>query len=49
MLISEQIVPGEKIYYLNLILQAKNTEQWDLKRYRIAFNRNGIQKIETFE
>jgi hypothetical protein len=44
-----RIVPGEKIYYLNLILQAKNGEQWDFKRHRIVFNRNGIQKIETFE
>lgn len=44
-----KIVPGEKIYYLNLILQAKNAEQWDFKRYRIVFNRNGIQKIETFD
>ncbi len=43
-----KIVHGEKIYYLNLILQAKNREQWDLKRYRIVFNRNGIQNIETF-
>lgn len=44
-----KIVHGEKIYYLNLILQAKNRVQWDLKRYRIIFNRNGIQKIETFD
>ncbi len=44
-----QIVPGEKIYYLNMILQAKEAEQWDYKRYRIVFNRKGIQKIETFE
>lgn len=42
------LVPGEKIYYLNLILQAKEAEQWDYKRYRIVFNRKGIQKIETF-
>ncbi len=44
-----KIVHGEKIYYLNLILQAKNREQWDLKRYRIVFNRNGIQNIESFD
>jgi len=42
------LVPGEKIYYLNLILQAKEAEQWDYKRFRIVFNRKGIQKIETF-
>ncbi len=44
-----KIVPGEKIYYLNMIVQAKEVEQWDYKRYRIVFNRKGIQKIESFE
>jgi len=43
------IVAGEKIYYLNLILQAKDADLWDYKRYRIVFNRKGIQKIETFD
>lgn len=43
-----KLVQGEKIYYLNLILQAKEAEDWDYKRYRIVFNREGIQKIETF-
>jgi hypothetical protein len=43
-----KIVPGEKIYYLNMILQAREAEQWDYKRYRIIFNRKGIQKIESF-
>jgi hypothetical protein len=43
------IVPGEKIYYLNLILQAKEAEHWDYKRYRVVFNRKGIHKIETFD
>jgi hypothetical protein len=44
-----KIVPGEKIYYLNMIVQAKELEQWDYKRYRIVFNRKGIHKIEAFE
>jgi len=44
-----KIVPGEKIYYLNMILQAKESEQWDYKRFRIVFNRKGIQKIESFD
>jgi len=43
------IVPGEKIYYLNLILQAKEDDHWDYKRYRVVFNRKGIHKIETFD
>lgn len=43
-----KIVSGEKIYYLNMILQAREDEQWDFKRYRIIFNRRGIHKIESF-
>jgi len=43
-----KIVNGEKIYYLNLILQAKVDDHWDYKRYRIIFNRKGIQEIETY-
>ena len=46
---SIEIIPGEKIYYLNLILQARDELQWDYKRYRVVFNRKGIQKIESFE
>jgi hypothetical protein len=42
------IVPAEKIYYLNLILQIKEGEQYNNKRYRVVFNRKGIQKVETF-
>jgi len=43
-----KIVKGEKIYYLNLILQAREDAHWDYKRYRIVFNRKGIQEIESF-
>lgn len=43
-----KIVNGEKIYYLNLILQAKEDDHWDYKRCRIIFNRKGIQEIESF-
>ncbi len=42
-------ISGEKIYYLNLILQIQEEEQWGYKRYRVVFNRKGIQKIETFD
>ena len=43
-----KIVQGEKVYYLNMILQAKEGESWEYNRYRILFNRKGIHKIETF-
>ena len=46
---SIEIIPGEKIYYLNLILQAREELIWGYKRYRVVFNRKGIQKIESFE
>ena len=42
------IVKGEKIYYINLILQFKNEEQSEYKRFRIVLNRKGISEIETF-
>ncbi|HRY97902.1 MAG TPA: hypothetical protein P5550_02490 [Bacteroidales bacterium] len=43
-----RIVKGEKIYYLNLVLEFRNEAQHDYKRYRIAFNRKGIRELEQF-
>ncbi|MCC8035125.1 MAG: hypothetical protein LIO77_04220 [Rikenellaceae bacterium] len=37
---------GEKIYYLNIILQLKHATQEDYKRYRVVFTRNGIKELE---
>ncbi|MDD3744336.1 MAG: hypothetical protein PHX54_11990, partial [Lentimicrobiaceae bacterium] len=45
---SLQTVEGEKIYYINFILQFKHEDQSEYKRYRIVLNRNGISEIETF-
>lgn len=42
-----KIIKGEKMYYLNFILQMQHDSQFSLKRYRISFNRNGIKKIEN--
>jgi hypothetical protein len=42
------IVQGEKIYYMNLVLQLHNENQTDFLRYRLAFNRNGLRGIEKF-
>lgn len=43
-----RIVKGEKIYYLNMILEFRNEDQLEYKRYRIAFNRKGIRDLESF-
>ena len=44
-----EIIEGEKLYYLNFIIEKKNDTQNETKRYRIAINRNGIQKIQKFD
>jgi len=41
-------VKGEKMYYINLIIQFRNEGQSEYKRYRIVMNRKGIREIETF-
>ena len=43
-----EVIDGEKLYYLNFVVELKNVHQNDLKRYRIALNRNGVKKIQTF-
>jgi hypothetical protein len=42
-------IQGEKIYYLNLIMQLKSEEHTAYRRYRVAFNRNGIVDLEFFK
>ena len=42
-------IQGEKIYYLNLIMQMKSEEHTAYRRYRVAFNRNGIVDLEFFK
>jgi hypothetical protein len=44
-----EMIDGEKLYYLNFIIEKKNDSQHETKRYRIAVNREGIKKIERFE
>ena len=44
-----RIVAGERMYYLNLVLQFKHNGRQTLVPYRIAFNRNGIHSIESAE
>lgn len=42
------VVKGEKMYYLNLIMQFKHSDGVRLKRYRIVMNRKGIREVESF-
>ncbi len=44
-----EIINGEKIYYINLIMQLKSDEHIKYKRYCIILSRKGIRDIETFE
>jgi len=39
-------ITGSKVYYLNFIIQFKSHNYESFKRYRIVFNRNGINEIE---
>jgi len=42
-------VKGEKMYYINLVLQYRHTDGVRYKRYRIVMNRKGIKEIEKFK
>lgn len=39
-------IMGQKIYYLNIIMQLKFEEQLEYKRFRVIFNRQGIEELE---
>lgn len=43
-----QVVYGDKLYYINLVIQKQHDEQRALQRYRIGISRKGIQHIEKF-
>jgi hypothetical protein len=42
-------IMGIKNYYLNIILQYKHEEDENFKRYRVGFNRDGINSIEEMK
>ncbi len=42
-------INGEKIYYLNLIMQFQYEEQLSYKRYRVVMNRSGISEIQELK
>ena len=39
-------IKGDKLYYINLIMRFQNEGNSNYRRYRIAFNRDGIKKVE---
>lgn len=39
-------VYGEKVYYLNFVMQIQHREQKDYRRFRLVLNREGILNIE---
>ncbi len=43
------ILTGEKIYYLNLIMQLKSENNVSYHRYRLVLNRNGISDLELIK
>lgn len=44
-----KIIKGERVYYLNLIMQLNSKGQLTYKRYRVVLNRTGIIDIERFK
>jgi hypothetical protein len=44
-----EVIEGEKLYYMNFIIERKNDTQHETNRYRIALNRNGIKKIQRLD
>jgi hypothetical protein len=42
-----RVVQGDKVYYLNFVMQCRYEEQLEYKRYRVVFNRAGIISLDT--
>lgn len=44
-----KVIKGERVYYLNFIMQFKSEDQLFYKRYRVVLNRTGIIDIEKIK
>ncbi len=44
-----ELIQGEKIYYLNLVMQLQCEGQTTYKRYRVVMNRLGISELEELK
>lgn len=43
-----EIIEGEKLYYVNMVIEKQQSTQNEAIRYRIAINRSGIKRIVRF-
>lgn len=43
-----EVINGERIYYINFLLQLRYEDNVDYKRFRLVMSRNGIEGIEKF-
>lgn len=46
---SVNIIKGNKVYFINIVMQFQYEDQIDYKRFRISCNRSGIFKIEELK
>ncbi len=42
-------IKGDKVYYINMLLQIQHDKQSEIKHYRLVINRDGIKKIEKIK
>ena len=45
---SYELIKGDKLYYLNMVMKFENLKESEYNRYRIVFNRSGIKRVENF-
>ena len=43
------IIPCDKIYYVNIVLQFRYESNTTLRRFRVTLTRNGIESINEVE
>lgn len=45
---SYELIKGDKLYYLNMVMKFEYLKETSYNRYRIVFNRSGIKRVEKF-
>lgn len=46
---SVSVIQGEKVYYLNIVMQLQVEDQIDYKRFRVVFTQAGITELEELK
>ena len=41
-----RLITGDKVYYLNFLIQLQHGQQVEYRRYRLVIDREGIQEIQ---